>query len=554
MKREVFYRFTWIAETLIFALVLSGCVNKTAESAAVPSPIPATIPPTVEPTSPPTATPTISPTAAPAVATTATAAGPTPNPVNIADSNVLYHDDFTDPASGWPEAKFDNYFVGYHEPEYYHVEITSPNYKTTVFEPGKKSFGDVTIEVKAFAVSSKTAKTGDYSFGVAFRRSGDQYYAFTISQRTKKWYVLKSTPNQLVILKEGTDDQIYDADVGDVLRVDAAGSDFSFSINDQTVSQVTDADYASGEIGFYVQTLDATAVHIHFDELTISNVQSIQPQASKASMLYHDDFTDPASGWPEAKFDNYFVGYHEPEYYHVEITSPNYKTTVFEPGKKSFGDVTIEVKAFAVSSKTAKTGDYSFGVAFRRSGDQYYAFTISQRTKKWYVLKSTPNQLVILKEGTDDQIHDADVGDVLRVDASGSYFSFSINDQTVSQVTDADYASGEIGFYVQTLDAAAVHIHFDELTISNFEPSLVCKITARTLHVRSGPGLAYPSSTFVSNGDAIEPLGRSADGYWLLVALDGNGNQSWVFYDTGFMSCNAAVDILPVTPPNQKTP
>ena len=85
-------------------------------------------------------------------------------------------------------------------------------------------------------------------------------------------------------------------------------------------------------------------------------------------------------------------------------------------------------------------------------------------------------------EGTDDQIHDADVADVLRVDAQGSYFSFSINDQLVSQVTDADYATGEIGFYVQTFDAATVHIHFDELTISNFEPSLVCKITAQTLH------------------------------------------------------------------------
>ena len=36
--------------------------------------------------------------------------------------------------------------------------------------------------------------------GLAFRRSGDQYYAFAISQRTKKWYVLKSTPNALVIL------------------------------------------------------------------------------------------------------------------------------------------------------------------------------------------------------------------------------------------------------------------------------------------------------------------------------------------------------------------
>ena len=57
-----------------------------------------------------------------------------------------------------------------------------------------------------------------------------------------------------------------------------------------------------------------------------------------------------------------------------------------------------------------------------------------------------------------------------------------------ARLSDADYASGEIGFYVQTFDVPTAHVHFDELTISNFEPSLVCEIKALTLHVRSGPG------------------------------------------------------------------
>ena len=395
MSREHFYRFTWIAPSV------NSCpgpfrMRKRDGGAPQLRAIPShrrSFHPLSAPTS--TATP------APSISPTAEAVEATPVQANVVDSGLLYQDNFTDPASGWPEAKFDNYFVGYHEPEFYHVELTSPNYKTTVFEPEKKAFGDVTIEVKAFTASSKTAETGDYCFGVAFRRSGDQYYAFAISQRTKKWYVLKSTPTALVTLKEGTADQIHAADVGDLLRVDAQGSNFSFSINDQPVGQVTDADYASGEIGLYVQSFDVANVHIHFDELTIRNVEATQPQAPDQSVLYQDNFTDPASGWPEAKFDNYFVGYHEPEFYHVEVTSPNYKTTVFEPEKKAYGDVTIQVKAFTASSKTAETGDYCFGIAFRRSGDQYYAFAISQRTKKWYVLKSTPNSLSILGQGTD---------------------------------------------------------------------------------------------------------------------------------------------------------
>jgi hypothetical protein len=268
-----------------------------------------------------------------------------------------------------------------------------------------------------------------------------------------------------------------------------------------------------------------------------------------ANILYHDDFTNPATGWVEDKFDNFFIGYHEPEYYHVEITSPNYKTTVFEPEKKSFGDVTIEVKAFTASSKTAETGDFSFGPAFRRSGDQYYAFAISQRAKKWYVLKSTPSSLTVLAEGEDDGIHDPDEEDVLRVDAQGSSFTFSINDQVVGQVTDADYVDGEVGFFVQTFDAPNVHIHFDDLTITPLELSLTCEVRAQALNVRTGPGADFLSTDFLSAGETVDPIGRTADGDWLLIAVDGDNNQSWVFNSAGYLTCNEAVDALPVTPP-----
>ncbi len=527
-----------IISALFIALLMTGCANQTPEPLASSSPTPTSLPPSPTPTSiPPTAVPT----------------EPARDHMEGVDANALYHDDLTNPESGWPDAKFDNYFIGYHEPEFYHVEVTSPNYKTTVFEPEKKSYGDVTIKVKAFTASSKTAETGDFSFGTVFRRSGDQYYAFAISQRTQKWYVLKSAPNALSILAEGTDESIHAVDAEDELRVDAQGANFSLSINDHLVSQVSDADFATGEVGFFVQTFDASPVHVHFDELTILPVEKVQAQVSAPGALYHDDLTNPESGWPDAKFDNYFIGYHEPEFYHVEVTSPNYKTTVFEPEKKSYGDVTIKVKAFTASSKTAETGDFSFGTVFRRSGDQYYAFAISQRTQKWYVLKSAPNALSILAEGTDESIHAVDAEDELRVDAQGANFSLSINDHLVSQVSDADFATGEVGFFVQTFDASPVHVHFDELTISNYEPTMVCVVKALFLNVRSGPGTAYSSSTFLSKGDIIEPLGHSEDGDWLLVAADGNGHQSWVFNSTGFLTCNVPVDTLPLSSPRGNT-
>ena len=521
----------WILSALLIIIITVGCAGKANA-----------------PTSAPTATAaSAAAVTSPTTATTEVATTPTTAPV--ADKNVLYQDEFSNPASGWPEEKFDNYFVGYHEPEYYHVEISSANYKTTVFEPAKQIFENASIEAKAFTVSKKTAATGDFNYGVAFRRSGDQYYAFTISPRTKKWYILKSSPTALTTVKEGTEAGIHDLDAADVLRVDAQGSNFTFYINDKLVGQLNDKDYAKGEVGLYVQTFDATNVHIHFDSLSVLKLEAAQSLASTAVLLYKDDFTNPASGWSEKKFDNYFIGYHEPEFYHVEISSPNYKTTVFEPNKKSFGDFSMEVKVFTVSKKTSATGDFEYGPAFRRSGDQYYAFTISPRTKKWSFIKNSPSALKVLVEGTQAGINNLDTADVLRVDAQGSKFFLRINDQLVGQVTDADYANGEVGFFVQTFDATNVHVHFDSIAVSDFTAPLVCNVNALTLNVRSGPGTSFGSSNHLTKGDTVVPVGRSADGTWIQIQFENSSDPGWVYNSKEFVACSSDVQLLPVINP-----
>ena len=475
----------------------------------------------------------------------------TPAAEEVTDPNVLYHDAFTSPATGWAEEKFDNYFIGYHEPEYYHVAINSPNYKTTVFIPNKPIFENFDVEVNAFTFAGKTAETGDFRYGIAFRRSGDNYYAFTISQRTKSWWVLKSSGSGLAVLKEGTNDSISDFDKGDILKVDAQGSAFAFFINGSLVGQVDDEEYANGEIGFFVQSLDAESLHIHFDEITVrkpaGSDQSLASQAGGLT-LYEDAFTNPATKWPEQKFDNYFVGYHEPEYYHIAFSSPNYRTAVFIPDKPTFDDFTVEVNAFTFAGKTAETGDFRYGVAFRRSGDNYYAFTVSQRTKSWAVLKSTPNELLVLKEGTSDKINDFDAGDILRVDAKGPNFLFTINNEFVAQAEDADYANGEIGFFVQSLDAASLHIHYDSIRVSTFDPQLFCTVKA-LMNVRSGPGTSFPSDSHLSPDEVIQPTGISKDGAWLNITAAEGQLKGWVANVPQYINCNSTLDVLPVTNP-----
>ena len=529
MKVKSVHRVGWMAATILFILSNAGCGNLPATATLVEEPAL-------------TQAPEATPSPLPATAE------PTPL-VPVSGTGALYEDTFTDPATGWSEDKFDNYFIGYHEPEYYHIEITSPHNKTTVFEPEKRSFSDATIEVQVLTNSTKTAPEGDFRYGLAFRRSGDQYYVFTISPRSKKWFVLKSSPSGLSVLNEGIDEAIHDLDVDDTLRVDAQGSNFTFHINDQYVGEVSDSDYTSGEIGFYVESFDSSSTHIHFDTLTIRNLEVSKPEEGGTPLLYEDSFTNPSTSWPERKFDNYFIGYHEPEYYHIEITGPSYKTTVFEPQKRSFNDFTVELDVLTAAAKTATEGDFRYGLAFRRSGDQYYAFTISPRTKKWYVLKSSPNALTVLTEGTDEDIHDIDIVDTLRVDAQGSSFLFHINDKLVGQATDPDYASGEMGFYVESFDSPNTHIHFDNVAIRDFEVSILCNVSALALNVRTGPGTTFSSSRFLATGDIVEPVGISPDKDWIKIKTDGTEEEGWVFNSRGFLSCDADVDFLPVITP-----
>jgi hypothetical protein len=242
------------------------------------------------------------------------------------------------------------------------------------------------------------------------------------------------------------------------------------------------------------------------------------------------------------------VGYHEPEYYHIEVTSPHYKTTVFEPQKQNFGDTTIELQVLTVSKKTAATGDFRYGLAFRRSGDDYYAFVISPRTKTWYVLKNSPNELKVLAQGTDDSLHNLDTDDTLRVDAQGPNFLFHINDQLVGEATDPDYTTGEIGFYVESLDVPNVHIHFDKLTIRDLTLDLTCSINGGSVYVRSGPGKTYSQVAVLSNGDTVKALGMSPN-QWIKIIVKGSDNPGWVSYSEGYMSCTPAVNLFPTIKP-----
>jgi predicted DNA-binding protein (MmcQ/YjbR family) len=544
MRNQVKATSKWVLPVLILVLMIAGCSGGSGETIAT------TLPRTSAATDVP-------PTAAPA-ATEELVEPPTPAPLLTAEptldeldqgehEHILYESDFTELDERWPLVQeFDNSYIGFHEPEWYHVEVHSPFDDEVVTLKGE-SYEDITTEVVVFAEPSLTEPEGDFRYGLVFRRAGKQWYAFVVSPKTQSWWVLKSSPSGLEVLEEGNHNSIHGVGEKDTLRLDAVGSDFSFQINDQLVTQVNDEDYKTGEVGFFVETFDSPKAHIHYDFLSIREAETLKTD----EVFYESDFTELDERWPLVQeFDNSYIGFHEPEWYHVEVHSPFDDEVVTLKGE-SYEDITTEVVVFAEPSLTEPEGDFRYGLVFRREGKQWYAFVISPKTQSWWVLKSSPTGLEVLKQGSYNSIQGLGTKDTLRLDAEGSNFYFHLNDQFITQVSDGDYDSGEVGFFVETFDSPKAHIHYDFLSIRGVEPpQFMCDVIAQALNLRSGPSTSFsPPIAILTQGDQFEPLERTPNGLWIRVRLNGSDLSGWVANSPGYVTCNVAVGDLPESQP-----
>jgi hypothetical protein len=178
--------------------------------------------------------------------------------------------------------------IGYHPAAFYHVEVSAPNQSVTVFRG--LNFGNFTAKTDVLVDHTGT-DSGDFYYGLAIRRTEERYYAFTISPRAGKWQALKHSPDGWQVLAQGEGMSLRGLTAPDTLQVDADGSHFTFSIDGKSVAEVEDSDYASGDVGFVVESLDESLVHIHYASLTVEELADHQTQ-----IVSEDDFTDPNSG------------------------------------------------------------------------------------------------------------------------------------------------------------------------------------------------------------------------------------------------------------------
>lgn len=379
-----------------------------------------------------------------------------PDAVTVVPDDSLYlRDDFTDPESGWPTGNSETGIFGYHPPGDYHVEVFRPNAVTTVFRnPGHN---DYTIEVEVRIDHTDTPNDA-FRYGLAFRRQGDNFYGFTISPLQQNWQVFRQDGGSQTVLAEGSHNSLRGLSQNDTLRVDASGDRLVFHINNLVVAQLRDSRYTQGEIGFYVETFVQSLAHIHYDSIQVREVE----MGPDPSLLYFDDFTNPDSGWPTAYGDVGFIGYHPPDYYHVELHSAGFNQAAYP--SLQFDDVTIEVHAFVNHTETT-AGEFWYGVIARRTGSNYYLFAIAPRSGRWQISRHSFNGFTILAEGESNAITPELGENVFLIHLKGAQLALLLNEQPISLVEDDALTSGDIGFYVTSEDETLVHVHYTRVAV-----------------------------------------------------------------------------------------
>ncbi len=183
----------------------------------------------------------------------------------VPSGGILYRDDFSDPASGWPVESVLDWSEGYSAHNYV-INVDLPQYDVWAV-PGQ-IFDDSTIEADAV----RLAGPDENRFGLICRYHPPQdYYFFIIS--SDGYYAIGKTINGSAALL-GQEMMAYHpaivkGDGPNLLRFDCIGGTLTGYVNGQVVAAVNDADFSQGEAGLIAGTFSSTGVRIGFGNFMV---------------------------------------------------------------------------------------------------------------------------------------------------------------------------------------------------------------------------------------------------------------------------------------------
>jgi hypothetical protein len=178
-------------------------------------------------------------------------------------------------------------------------------------------------------------------------------------------------------------------------------------------------------------------------------------------VLYHDGFSDPASGWPQTTNANGTLGYANGAYRMV-VRSPGYDLRAVSG--QTYRDVQIEADATRLAGP-----EYNrFGLICRfHDMDYSYVFIIS--SDGYYAIGKIKNGAVSLlgqeMMAYTSFIQQGEGPNHLRFDCIGNTLTGYVNGQAIAIAEDADFSEGDAGLIAGAFEDGGVDIAFDNFEV-----------------------------------------------------------------------------------------
>ena len=326
------------------------------------------------------------------------------------------------------------------------------------------------------AESQQISGAADAEYGLVFRKtSEDDLYLFSISGgsfgvfglRNGEWSAVEQWSNTPAVRP------------GEVnrLTVRAKGTRTTFFINEQRVAETAAIPPAAGDVGLATELEAGTSAVFEFDNFELRTPAAKRPlsldeEGDTAAVVGcgHESVLAPA-GWPVA-FCNSFASDMALNRLGWPLGS---STNEYAAAQRriAFGKYVWDVESFegvfspAISNLPAMTDFYmtavgkvrqgpkaaSYGVVFRRvdeenffffevSDNGYYQFSVQEAGRWKTLIPWTANDVIVTGNGANR----------IGVQAEGSHFQFTVNDQPVGESADGRFKAGGLGLAVELFD------------------------------------------------------------------------------------------------------
>ncbi|MCQ3974077.1 MAG: hypothetical protein DPW09_11575 [Anaerolineae bacterium] len=428
----------------------------------------------------------------------------------IANSVLVFEDDFNSNVNGWDEDEGNDTFAKYK------TQVSDGKYRISIHSnqgvihresPANLQSKDFQMSVEATVVEAD-AGPGEASIALGFRENaqGDYYALEFYNNGMYKLSVRKDEKWKMV--QQGSSSKAFSLSPGvsNVFGVTAVGSTFTFYANEQKLDSVTDATLTgAGEVALAVSLNKKDQVlAVDFDNLRVKEIplgQSVAeiqatataraeaiaagqaaPTATAAARLavieaapivFQDDFASNANNWPEGPLTDdgsEITRQITNGAYRISIKTPDdYFNEEFLPGF-SAKDFYLETTATVVEDPSTP-GKAEVDLILRRAGNgnryavsfysnSTYGFYVNQNGE-WKTLQKFPaSNAFRLKPGSTN---------TFGVYASGSSFILYANGQELATVKDIALSEvGEVGLAIGQSEAnQSITVDFDNFIIKN---------------------------------------------------------------------------------------